>query len=224
MTAGSTPVLCGQVAERVWVISGPRRRWPRAVPDPRDLAAAAGLPPWRAAERLAGRAALRELLARVRPQLADAEVVAAPGRPPRLTGAPGVAVSVSHDGDAVAAAVALDGPVGVDVQQVPDRDHDRLLRRCLGPWAAEAARWPREERRRELAWVWTAQEACVKAAGTGLRGRPWTIAVPPHATGGRWRDLRWVSLRDRSAVPLSCAFHDPTDGLSAVDSRREKRG
>ncbi|MER6528164.1 4'-phosphopantetheinyl transferase superfamily protein [Streptomyces sp. NPDC001508] len=212
------------MAERVWVISGPRLRWLRTAPDPRDVAAAAGLPSWRAAERLAGLAALRELLARVRPPLAGAGIVAAPGRPPRLAGAPGVAVSVSHDKDAVAAAVALDGPVGVDVQQVPDRDHDRLLRRCLGPWADEAARWPRAERRRELAWVWTAQEACVKAAGTGLRGRPWTIEIPPHATGGRWRTMRWLSLRDWSAVPLSCAFHDPTDGLHATDTIGEKRG
>ncbi|AZS82969.1 4'-phosphopantetheinyl transferase family protein [Streptomyces griseoviridis] len=211
-----------QVADLVWVISGPRPR-PSSAPHPRDLASCAGLPPWRAGQRLAGRAALRELLTRVSPAHAAAPVVADPGGPPRLADAPGVAVSVSHDGDAVAAAVSLAGPVGVDVQQVPDGDHDRLLRRCLGPWAAEAARWPRHEQRTELAWVWTAQEACVKAAGTGLRGRPWTIEVPPHATAGRWRDLRWVSLRDWSATPLSCAFHDPADGGRTAPSEPENR-
>jgi 4'-phosphopantetheinyl transferase len=58
--------------------------------------------------------------------------------------------------------------------------------------------------------VWSVQEACVKATGSGLSGRPWSIDVPPGRGRGRWRAYRWVSFRGQSAVPLSCAFLDPT--------------
>ncbi|NBH07026.1 4'-phosphopantetheinyl transferase superfamily protein, partial [Amycolatopsis sp. SID8362] len=68
---------------------------------------------------------------------------------------------------------------------------------------------PRARRAREFAWVWTVQEACVKAAGTGLGGRPWSIDVRPGALSGRWGGFTWLSLRTRSPVPLSCAFHPP---------------
>ncbi|MEV3970171.1 4'-phosphopantetheinyl transferase superfamily protein [Streptomyces sp. NPDC050698] len=165
-----------------------------------------GLPPARAVERLAGRAALRELLRLARPELADAPVMTDPRGKPWLAGHPETGVSVSHDGGTVAAALALRGPVGVDVQHAPRSAAPGMVRRCLGRHAPSLDRLRPEQRARELAWVWSAQEACVKAAGSGLSGRPWTIDVPAGRTRGRWREYRWVSFRGQSDTPLSCAF------------------
>ncbi|KOX11598.1 hypothetical protein ADL04_00140 [Streptomyces sp. NRRL B-3648] len=178
-------------------------------PAPADRAAADGLPPARAAERLAGRAALRELLRLARPELADAPVVTDPRGKPWLAGHPEAGISVSHDAGTVAAALALHGPVGVDVQHAPRSAAPGMVRRCLGRHAPALDRLRPAQRARELAWVWSAQEACVKAAGSGLAGRPWTIDVPARRTRGRWREYRWVSFRGQSDTPLSCAFLDP---------------
>lgn len=194
----------------VWVLTGPQLRWHARRPTPDDATAAAGLAPWRAAERLAGRAALRELLRLAEPGLVTSPVVTDRHGKPWLADDPGVGISISHDGGTVAAAVALHGPVGVDVQHTPDRPSDGVLRRCLGRHARALDRLGPQQRARELAWVWSAQEACVKATGTGLSGRPWSIDIPPGRGRGRWRGYRWVSFRDQSDTPLSCAFLAPT--------------
>jgi len=96
--------------------------------------------------------------------------------------------------------------VGVDVQLPPPEVSDGLLRRCLRDRAGELTALPQAVRAREFAWVWSVQEACVKADGTGIAGRPWSIDVPVRPRSGRWRDLTWLSLRDHSGIPLSCAF------------------
>ncbi|MFJ3446471.1 4'-phosphopantetheinyl transferase family protein [Streptomyces sp. NPDC086081] len=196
-------------APDVWVLIGPGQRWAGLHPAPADRTAAHGLPPVRAVERLAGRAALRELLRMARPELADDPVVSDPRGKPRLACHPETGISVSHDGGTVAVALALRGPVGVDVQHSPRSAHPGMMRRCLGRHANSLDGLRPAQRSRELAWVWSAQEACVKAAGSGLSGRPWTIDVPVGRTWGRWREYQWVSFRDQSDTPLSCAFFDP---------------
>ncbi|MEU3255128.1 4'-phosphopantetheinyl transferase superfamily protein [Streptomyces sp. NPDC006997] len=207
VTAGTADdALILEVAPGVWVAQGSRDHWRHAAPHPRDLARAAALPEWRAAEFLAGRALLRHLLRATVPELAGVPVVAGERGGPLLAGAPDTGVSVSHDGDAVAAAVAPGRRVGVDVQLPPDRPSEALLRRCLGARADAVRELPEARRAVELAWVWTVQESCVKAAGTGLSGRPWTIDVRPGALRGRWREYEWTSLRPLSRTPLSCAF------------------
>ncbi|MFM9368746.1 4'-phosphopantetheinyl transferase family protein [Streptomyces sp. Da 82-17] len=198
--------LVTQVAPDVWVARGGRRRWAAVAPHPLDRESADGLPPWRAAEFLASRALLRALLATTLPALADAPVTADADGRPVLDGHPDTGISISHDGEAVAVAVAPHRTVGVDVQLPQDRAPESLLRRCLGGHADAVLHLPERQRAAELAWVWTAQEACVKAAGTGLAGRPWQIDVPPHQLLGRWGEFTWVSLRGRSRTPLSCAF------------------
>jgi 4'-phosphopantetheinyl transferase len=196
-------------ARDVWVLTGPRHRWTGLRPTPDDARSVAGLPPWRAAERLAGRAALRELLLLAQPDLAVSEVVPDRRGKPWLADHPRVGISVSHDGGTIAAAVALDGPVGVDVQHAPHTPYESMLRRCLGRHAQALDRLRSDQQAQELAWVWSVQEACVKVTGSGLSGRPWSIDVPPGRAKGRWRSYRWVSFRGQSAVPLSCAFLDP---------------
>jgi 4'-phosphopantetheinyl transferase len=191
------------VAADVWVDWATR---PATSRHPADRRTAAALPPWRAQETLAGRWLLRTLLARLLPTAAQAPLVAVGNGRPVLSGWPRVGVSVSHDGGVVAAAVSLDRPVGVDVQLPPEQLSDRLARRCLRGRTADLHRVPPTLRTTEFAWVWSVQEACVKARGTGLAGRPWSIDVPVRPTTGRWRELTWVALRDHTDIPISCAF------------------
>ncbi|MDY0816372.1 4'-phosphopantetheinyl transferase family protein [Kitasatospora purpeofusca] len=183
-----------------------RDRLDREELDRDDLAQARSLPPWRAEQFLTGRATLRRLIREVRPDLAGAPIRPDPRGRPRLLGHPDVGVSISHDGGLSAAAVAPGRRVGVDVQLPSGEPSAGMLRRCLREHAARLEELPAPERAREFAWVWTVQESCVKAAGTGLAGRPWAIAVTPGHRHGRWGRYRWISLRDSSPVPLSCAF------------------
>jgi 4'-phosphopantetheinyl transferase len=200
-TLGPTRVV--EVADGVWVAWAQGHR---PSDHPGDHHAAGGLPAWRRRELLAGRGLLRALLAEFAPWAAGAPVCRRRNGQPVLAGCPDVGVSVSHDGGTVAAAVALGRRVGVDVQQPPEELGDGMLRRCLGRDSAALAALPLPARAREFAWVWSVQESCVKADGTGLAGRPWSVDVPPRPTAGRWRDLVWQSLRDHSDTPLSCAF------------------
>ncbi|MGW2891932.1 4'-phosphopantetheinyl transferase family protein [Streptomyces griseoruber] len=196
-----------EIADGVWVLCRSDRAGPDTAEVHRDdRAQAAGFPSWRAEEFLAGRATLRRLLREVRPDLADTAVRPDARGRPCLVGHPDIGVSISHDGGLSAAAVAPGRRVGVDVQLPAHEPSEGMLRRCLRGYAAPLLKLPAPERARELAWVWTVQESCVKAAGTGLAGRPWAIAVPPGHRRGRWGRYRWASLRDSSPVPLSCAY------------------
>lgn len=201
-----------EIAPGVWVASAAQADLGDLPAHEADLAEAGTRPRWRRGEFLAGRYLLRRLLRRVRPDLAALPLRADPAGKPRLDpgGGPDLAlpgITISHDGDRIAAAVCAHGDVGVDVQLPPEELTDSAVRRCLGEHAPEVTALPRARRAKEFAWVWTVQEACVKAAGTGLAGRPWSIDVPPGAQSGRWRGFTWLSLRSRSRVPLSCAFH-----------------
>ncbi|MGX1885236.1 4'-phosphopantetheinyl transferase family protein [Streptomyces sp. NPDC055287] len=182
---------------------------------PQDLAGARGMPAWRSREHLAGRRALRRLLAARFPEARYAPVEYTPHGRPRLAGRPRIGISVSHDGDAVAACAGLDHAVGVDVQHPSATVHDALLRRCAKDHAEQVARLPMAPRATEFAWMWTVREACVKAAGTGLAGGVWSADVIPYTRHGAWGPYRWVTLRDQSPIPLSCAFTVP----SGPDSR-----
>lgn len=195
-----------RVAPDVWVATGTRDLWCAGATRAEDLAAAEPLPHPRRAEYLAGRALLRHLLRLTVPEHAEASVRTDGHGRPYLEGAPDTGISISHDGDTVAAAVGRCHRVGVDVQLPAPSVPDGLLRRCLGPHADHVRKLSARGRALELAWVWTVQEACVKAAGTGLSGSPWTIDVPPGHRRGTWGAYRWISLRDHSRTPLSCAY------------------
>jgi 4'-phosphopantetheinyl transferase len=183
----------------------------------RDLTEAGPLPAHRAAQRLAGRKALRGLLAQRFFEAWDADVVYGPRGRPELAGWPRIGVSVSHDGDAAAACAALDHAVGVDVQHPPETVEDALVRRCARERSGDLTRLPVGRRTQEFAWMWTAQEACVKAEGTGLSGSPWAIDIPPLTTRGSWGAYRWVNLREQVSIPLSCAFAE-SSALSALSA------
>lgn len=193
-----------EVARHVWVKCLRRTEIATTVA-PVDVPRAANTPVWRRAEFLAGRRTLRALLADTVPAAAGSEIRSRRTGQPTLAGHPDIGISVSHDGGMVAAAVAIGGPVGVDVQVPGDRPSPRMLARCLSRYAAETGAWCPARQIAELAWTWTTQEACVKAAGSGLAGSPWTIDVPPGTVSGRWGDYIWRQIRD-SDTPLSCAY------------------
>jgi 4'-phosphopantetheinyl transferase len=161
---------------------------------------------WRARERTATRVLLRRLLTEVcGPDTADTPLAARRTGQPYLPERPDVTVSLSHSGEWAAAAIGVGPSVGVDVQ-VP-QPAARLVRRCCRPPDREMlAGMPAPRRDLEFAWLWTAQEACVKATGAGLAGLPWTIPVEIGQRAGRWQGVRWLSLRDRCHIPVSCAW------------------
>ncbi|MCC2333049.1 4'-phosphopantetheinyl transferase family protein [Cellulomonas wangsupingiae] len=191
---------------------------------PIDVADTAGLPRWRADERLAARALLRLLLHEaVGPAAASARVCSRVHGQPYLDGWPDLAVSMSHSGGWVAAGVHVrGGTVGVDVQE-PYAAGERLVRRCCGPHADRLLTLEESARAVETSWVWSVQEACVKARGTGLAGRPWTVPVTPFARHGRWAGLRWCALRGRVPLPVSCAAAPPAGGADPHGPTPEAR-
>lgn len=157
----------------------------------------------RSAEQPDARAVLRRLVSEVDGPVGVA-IAYRPGGQPFLPGRPGLAVSLSADGDWLAAAVGIGVPVGIDVQR-PQRVSAGRLRWCGSPAARIAlAALPDAERDREYARIWTVQEACVKATGSGLAGRPWRIPVEVAQFHGRWRGYRWVSLAG-FGVPVGLA-------------------
>ncbi|TCO60703.1 4'-phosphopantetheinyl transferase family protein [Actinocrispum wychmicini] len=149
-------------------------------------------------------AAARKLLCRL--IASPATVVNGPNGRPFLPGRLDLSISLSHSGEWVAAAVGVGVDVGVDVQ-VPERATDGLIRRCCTSETGVALAGM-ADRDVEFAWIWTAQEACVKATGQGLAGLPWRIPVDVGQRAGTWQGVRWVSLRGRSPVPASCAYRE----------------
>ncbi|WP_369147681.1 4'-phosphopantetheinyl transferase superfamily protein [Streptomyces sp. R44] len=182
---------------------------------PEEYRSAAGMAAWRAREHLAGRALLRLLLAEVAGEEdARAPVVPEPAGRPRLPGSPDTGVSISHSGPYAAAAVATGLDVGVDAQ-VPRPPLAALLRRCCAPGtAAHLANLPPERAALAFARIWSVQEACVKARGTGLSGAPWRVRVDPGSQAGtsgalHWRRPPWHDAADAEPVALACAFGPP---------------
>ncbi|MER8118480.1 4-phosphopantetheinyl transferase [Streptomyces sp. NPDC094031] len=206
------------VAGGAWVVAGSGA--PSTHPDDRRRAAA--LPEWRALRFLHGRGVLRELLRAVAPELACTDIVPDERGQPRLAGRPGAAISISHSDAMVACAFTAEGRVGVDLQHPAPSVSATLARRLLRSHAPGVLALAPARAATEVAWVWTAQEACVKAAGTGLAGRPWEIEVPPGSRGGHWGPYRWTCLRNASGTPLSCAV-GPAPPLGAAAGRPSPR-
>ncbi|WP_030469214.1 4'-phosphopantetheinyl transferase family protein [Lentzea aerocolonigenes] len=178
-----------------------------------DRQAAEGMPSWRAREFLAARTLLRGLLGDgLVADWAGTTIAKEPGGRPFLPDHPWIGVSLSHSGDWVAAAVGEHLRVGVDVE-VPQRPvSPALLRRCCREQDTAAFEAMADDvRTAEFTWMWTAQEACVKAAGQGLCGRPWTVPVAVGQTSGSWGPVRWTALRGQAPVPVSCAWSEGSD-------------
>lgn len=154
----------------------------------------ATMPARRAAEFTRGRSLLRRLAGLVLgiPPRDLCLWVEPKGRPRMSPGPAGV--SLSHTQAHTAAAIWLDGEVGIDVEEPPASVSDGLVQRCAGPWSADVLALPLGERAAVFAGIWATQEACVKAVGAGLAAAPWTIPVPPRARSGHWHDVTWRAI------------------------------
>jgi 4'-phosphopantetheinyl transferase len=110
---------------------------------------------------------------------------------------PDVEVSVSHTGRYVAVAITRAGPVGVDVETVPDAYGELLT------WACTAREVAGVGDATDFAQMWTRKEAVLKATGTGLRRDPREVVVtnpdePPALIGLGNGPLPACSLHDLS--------------------------
>ncbi|TDP92850.1 4'-phosphopantetheinyl transferase family protein [Labedaea rhizosphaerae] len=153
--------------------------------------------------RATARAALHDLQVAITGSAST--VASTPEGRPYLPDRPDLGVSIAHDGDLVAAAVGVGVRVGIDVQ-VPTRAGAGMLRRCCPPATRVAlAALDDEHRDHELARIWAVQEACVKAQGTGLAGRPWRIPVHIGQHDGRWHEHHWHSIDAGVGAPVSIA-------------------
>ncbi|MFF0264983.1 4'-phosphopantetheinyl transferase family protein [Kribbella sp. NPDC004536] len=112
------------------------------------------------------RAAAHALLLELAGTLVDAPTLAHDdtGRPL----VPGLAVSVTHTHHLVAVAAALEGPLGIDLEELHPRAFAPLANRWYSPPELE---WLRRQPDQLHAFLtlWTAKEAVGKALGLGLR-------------------------------------------------------
>lgn len=161
------------------------------APDERARAAALAEPARR--RFLAGRAALRALLAEHLGCAASAVPLATTrfGKPYLDDPAAGLALSLAHCGRWALLAVAPVRALGVDLERVrPLDDADELARRLLGPAERAAlARLPAAARGRALLRSWVRLEARRKAVGTGLAELPAEPAREGPADGLALLDL-----------------------------------
>lgn len=104
------------------------------------------------------------------------------GRPLLAEPGGGLHVSLSHAGGVVAAALAWDGPVGVDVERLrPLPDRGALARTALAGSEQDAVDGlPPERRDAQLLRFWTRKEAVAKALGSGLATHLRGIVTTAH--------------------------------------------
>ncbi|CCG01194.1 4'-phosphopantetheinyl transferase [Blastococcus saxobsidens DD2] len=114
---------------------------------------------------------------------------------PRIAGFSRMQLSVTHSGGCVAVALALDMPVGIDVESVDiDLPADEIFRVAGETGAAAlagsaAGREARTDAVRRALTLWTRKEAVLKATGAGLAGRAASVRL--GGPGSRPRVSSW---------------------------------
>jgi 4'-phosphopantetheinyl transferase len=169
--------------------------------------------PRRRAQFLAGRWAVRQLLASAHggDALADWSLDAAPQAPPRLVrGLRALHVAISHSGNHVACAASAE-PVGLDIE-APWRQRDITALAegvCTATERARLLLLPAAERAGHFYRVWTLKEAWLKRRGEGvsparLVSLQATMAPGPEAAEGRvWQqDGLTLALLVPAALPV----------------------
>jgi 4'-phosphopantetheinyl transferase len=135
------------------------RRWRRQSDRDRHLAARALL-----------RSALSEEVrceAAIAPKEWRFEVCTS-GKPFIAAGLPPLEFSLSHSGNAVAAAIRRDGPVGVDIEELTPAGIQMIETVLSGKEKARISSLDPQERPLEFLSIWTTKEACAKALGIGI--------------------------------------------------------
>ena len=105
--------------------------------------------------------------------------------------------NVSHSGNIVVMAVAVENPVGIDVEQIdPYLSVEELVKKVLSPSEQEVLfELPKEERVQHFYTYWTRKEAILKATGQGLTVplEHLTVSCPTE----RAELLAWVDEKER---------------------------
>ncbi len=134
-----------------------------------------------------------------------------------------IAFNLSHSGGHGLIAIAVNGPLGIDLEErKPGRNFEGIGKRVYGP--AERRLLARADGPRKAAFfyrLWTLKEALIKALGTGFRLNPATFELPgqmlrgdrsgrfqfPHQPADCWQ---LVDLGEsRFAAALAIRMQDP---------------
>ena len=122
---------------------------------------------------IAARGTLRHLLAGYMGMPADTlHFASGPyGKPELKHNSRPLKFNLSHCGDLMLLAVTYEREVGVDVEQVRDNlEYEMLIEQYFTPDdACQVQALPADERASAFFRLWTRAEACLKAAGTGIR-------------------------------------------------------
>jgi 4'-phosphopantetheinyl transferase len=143
----------------------------------------------------------------------------------------GIELSISHSGDAIAVAVTLVTPIGIDVERLAGRP-DIAKTASLALSSAELSSlslMSADQRTRAFLIFWTRKEAITKATGLGLRLAPRNVVVTPP--DDLPRVLAWdydlppqaVSVSDLQACRgyvAALALLGPCKSVSELDGSR----
>lgn len=154
---------------------------------------------------------------------------------PRLT-ACGLHASISHSGDLVAVALTAAGAVGIDIEQIMDRDVEALAAVACAPTERTAI-----TSSSAFHTCWTRKEAVLKALACGLRTAPSDVVVsaagrPPRVVTIEGRPPSGIQMFDLpvatgyagalavlSDEPISLTMCDPSVLLATGSARRRAR-
>jgi 4'-phosphopantetheinyl transferase len=152
------------------------------------------------------------------------------GGKPRLRDHPRLCFSLSHTRGLVAAVVALDREVGIDVEAVDDGEMtaDLLALALSAAERQDLEGLPPTDRREAFFRAWTRKEALLKAAGEGLSRAPAEVEVAPFdsaeaqplswTAGGEGEDLwRVADLSVPAGFCGAVAWRDRPEGLPRLD-------
>jgi hypothetical protein len=200
---------------------------PAAALSRAESARAARLPGRRRAQYLAGRWLLRELCAMARGGRPSQWSLNAEGPPqashPRRASP---ALSLSHSGTWVVAALGEGPGVGVDLEAWgQDRDWS-ALKRLLDRWGLAPGGPLPFQAGREASFLaaWTRYEACYKAQAGGVRGPAlgWTLAGSDwlcQVVGQGNDGLRWTALGAGTSLRKLYPYNRPWPAALPMDGR-----
>ena len=122
----------------------------------------------------------------------DIRIPHTPDGKPLLPDFPGVDISLSDSEGWNGLAIHRSGPLGIDLERVRPISWEPMLAMISDAEEADAIRRAIGEACSTIAFFrcWTAKEAVLKAAGTGMRGDARRVRLPPDVIQGRENSLQ----------------------------------
>ena len=106
---------------------------------------------------------------------------------------PDLSMSISHAGGMVTVALTASGRAGADIEPVTPPPSGAVRWSCSPEEAADLATLDGAAKTAAFLRLWTAKEACLKAAGTGIRRRLSSIPLGVRASG-HWGRTWWRTV------------------------------